>query len=37
MDVEAKRMFSAPLEGLNAWRGLGEKTGALAVGMRFTA
>lgn len=35
MDVEAKGMFSAPLEGLDAWRGLGEKTGVLVVGMRF--
>lgn len=37
MDVEWKRLFSAALKALNAWRGLGEKAGAPAIGMRFVS
>ncbi len=36
MDVGVKEMFPASLEGMNA-RGLGEKTGAVVIGMRFAS
>ncbi len=36
MGTGAREMFSTSLEGTNA-RGLGEKTGAVVIGMRFAS